>query len=298
MNAAAMTAGQAAMQTGYAFSRSILLDAMANCAPDQLTAWNCLRAATEPEILVVDGHFDHMHHVLEASQIPYARLADAKQFSAALRELPRTRAVLINCAKRFPADQVSQVARFVEAGGLLMTSDWALKNVIEPAFPNTIRHNGQKTNGNVFVDVELVGLRTPLLQTAFNAAGDTPKWWLEAASYPIERLSEGVEILMYSRQLKARYGNGSVMVAFPWGSGKVWHMISHAFLQQKGPSEPGWKKMTTMVFTTNMGTSLGVQKAVEEAERANPDFDGTVAAATTISTAAFLAPLLDLSKRK
>lgn len=292
MGAAAMSAGQAAMQTGYELSNAILTDAMSVHAPEQLEALNGLKKVEEPRILVVDGCFDHMHHLLEHSKIPHARVDGGHLLTAALAELPQTKWLLINCARDFPSHEVGRVARFVEDGGFLMTSDWALKNVVEAAFPNTIRHNGKQTGGNVFVDIELRGFKSRLLEAAFDAAGEAPKWWLETCSFPMQRLSKDIDILIYSPKLREKYGNGSIMVTFPWGAGRVYHMISHAFLQQKGPRGPGWKPMSTTSFTTSFGTTKATTVHVAKAEEEDPEFDGTVAAATTISTAAFLAPIL------
>ena len=42
-----------------------------------------------------------------------------------------------------------RIERFVRAGGLLYTTDWALKNVVEQVFPNTIKHNGMSTGDEV-----------------------------------------------------------------------------------------------------------------------------------------------------
>ncbi len=62
--------------------------------------------------------------------------------------------------------------------------------------------------------------------------GDEPAWWLEGSFYPICILEpERVEVLLSSRELKAKYGQAPVAVTFRYGE-DVFHMISHYFLQR------------------------------------------------------------------
>lgn len=62
---------------------------------------------------------------------------------------------------------------------------------------------------------------------------DDPVWWLEGSSYPIEILDkERIKILIYSEELKERYGEGNVAIYFTYGEGTIFHMISHYYLQR------------------------------------------------------------------
>ncbi len=44
-----------------------------------------------------------------------------------------------------PSAGVQRLERHVRAGGLLYTTDWALQNVVQKAFPRTIRATGGST---------------------------------------------------------------------------------------------------------------------------------------------------------
>lgn len=304
-----MNAGQAAMQTGYTLASSLIADVMVAEAPMQLQAWKAIQGTNVPQVLVVDGDYDQMHFILEAAKVPYARIPGGAHLSAALSELPNIRAILINCGHDFPQAEARRAAQFVEAGGLLVTTDWALKTVLEVAFPRTIAHNGRKTGSQEFVEIDRwksdalpAPSRNALAKLVENAP-ERPRWWLESQSFPIRRLSKAVEILLYSRQLKAAHGNGSVMVRFPHGEGWVYHMISHAFLQHRAPV--AWPQSpadaaaagSTVVYTQNLGASGATMKAYQAAQEANPEMDASVAANTAASLYLFLEPIIGATRQ-
>ena len=62
---------------------------------------------------------------------------------------------------------------------------------------------------------------------------DDPQWWLEGSSYPITVLDkEKVEVMVQSKEIKERHGEPAVFVSFDYGEGKIYHMISHFYLQR------------------------------------------------------------------
>jgi hypothetical protein len=290
------------MQTGYQLAVPLLQDVMAQDAPTQLARWKQLTHSdpSKPQVMVVDGNYDQMHYLLEASRIPYARLhlSDRHLLGAALTELPSIRALLINCASNFPEEAADRAAEFVKAGGLLVTSDWAITYVLERAFPGIIRHTGNRNPDDEFVNVAPYSPSDPnsrFLQKISDAAGQELIWWLEPGSLPFERLSDGVQILLYSTQLKERYGNGSVMVTFQYGAGRVVHMISHAHLQKR--KSKVWKIVNgadeVTRFTASMGGSPDTIATFTNAAMGNPQFDVSAAASAAASTAVFLSTLLN-----
>ena len=123
------------------------------------------------------------------------------------------------------------MASFVESGGFLFTTDWALKHIIEPAFPGYIKYNGRSTADEV-VRVEILSEEDPFLKSLIGE-NDDPQWWLEGSSYPIRVLDkENVEVLVKSKDIKQRYDDSAVFVSFDHGKGKIYHMISHFYLQR------------------------------------------------------------------
>lgn len=195
-----------------------------------------LREIKADDVLVVKGSYDHAEYVLEAAGTPHTVLSSAELKERALD--PR-QVVIVNCAGTCLADNLEgglnlQLREFVERGGYLITSDWALKELIEPVFPNRIKYNGISTSDDQ-VEVDQVnskkiytrGLENPELK---------PIWWLERSSYPIEIIDkEGVEVLLASSEMEDKYQSSPIAVKFNYGLGKVFHVTSHFYLQKSDP---------------------------------------------------------------
>jgi hypothetical protein len=139
--------------------------------------------------------------------------------------------IFVNCAGHFGPRELRKVRAFVEEGGFLFTTDWALKHVLEPAFPGFVEFNGRPTRDEV-VRVEILDREDPLLASLMGP-DDDPQWWLEGSSYPIHVLNTGkVKVILSSKELDERYGESAVFVTFQVGQGRIYHMISHFYLQR------------------------------------------------------------------
>lgn len=182
----------------------------------------------ENEVIVARGCYDFIERVFEKMEMPH-KVVDPSAFDA-FGPSPE-QIVFLNCPGKVPGDGVQNLVNFVEQGGFLFTTDWALKHVIEPGFPGTIRYNGRAT-GDEVVRVEIDAKEDPFLQSLISEEDD-PQWWLEGSSYPIEILEKDrVEVLVQSREVKDKYGESPVFTSFDYGKGKVYHMISHFYLQR------------------------------------------------------------------
>lgn len=180
------------------------------------------------DVIVVNGTYDHIHMVLESLKIPFASIGQHQLMQA---KLEPHQTIFVNCASDFPAEAARKLATFVSEGGQLITTDWALKNVIEVAFPNTIAYNNNPTSDEV-VRIEVLDKQDSVI-TGFLDEKSNPVWWLEGSSYPISVLNkEKVKVLIRSKELKERYGEEAVIVRFDHGKGTVYHMISHFYLQR------------------------------------------------------------------
>jgi len=178
------------------------------------------------DIVVVRGTYDHVEWVLEALGLPFVEI-EAHGLSEI--ELRPEQLLVVNCPGH--VGPVHRVRRFVEAGGSLFTTDWALCHVLEPAFPGLVAYNGRPT-GDTVVRVELAEHDNPFLRGVMEQ-GDDPLWWLEGSSYPIRVLDPArVRVLISSGELGDRWGEGAVAVTFRFGEGEVFHMISHYYLQR------------------------------------------------------------------
>ena len=111
-----------------------------------------LDSVTDSDIVCVRGTYDHIHLVLEAIGIPFAHISPADLLR---QEIKPEQTVYVNCPSSFPREAALRLRKFVEDGGQLITTDWALKHVLEVAFPGTVKYSGQAT-GDEVVSIEIV----------------------------------------------------------------------------------------------------------------------------------------------
>lgn len=187
-----------------------------------------LTAVEASDIVVVGGCYDHVEKVLDALEMPYTPLSGSQLGHVNLRP---EQLLVVNCPGNLNRRDVARIERFVAAGGSLFTTDWALRHVVEPAFPGTIAYNNRATGDDV-VRVEILDHDNPFLAGVMDE-GDDPQWWLEGSSYPVKVLDhDRVDVLMASREMEAKYGEAPIAVLFKHGSGEVFHMVSHYYLQR------------------------------------------------------------------
>jgi len=211
----------------YHVGGRISRERIARDAPDDHEA---LEAVERSDIVVVTDIYDHVEWVLDALDLPYTTVGTATVGHLALRP---DQLLVINCPGHIGSKGVDEVRRFVEEGGSLFTTDWALRHVIEPAFPGLVAYNDRPTADTV-VRVEITDHDNPFLKGVIEQ-GDDPVWWLEASSYPIRVLDPGrVDVLLRSPELAEQWGEAPVAITFRHGDagGEVFHMISHYFLQR------------------------------------------------------------------
>ncbi len=209
----------------YKFAASIVKEEMRRDAP--LTA-EALTEIIESDLVVVGGCYDHVERVLSALEVPFKKVSDQQLSDLKLNP---EQLLIINCPGNLPDFSLRQVAKFVESGGTLFTTDWALRNVIEQAFPGVIEYNDTPTGDDV-VRIQVLDSQSPYLQGVLDV-DDDPQWWLEGSSYPIRILDkEKVRVLITSKELGEKYGEEAVAVVFKHGDGEVFHMISHYYLQR------------------------------------------------------------------
>lgn len=193
-----------------------------------------LDAVKGRDVVVVQGGMDRIEQVLAAARIRHTVIAPEQ---IARHELTSSMILMVNCPGVMPAAAVKRIERFVRAGGLLYTTDWALKNVVEPAFPKTIRANGRETFDEV-VPVKVTRHDDALMSQLLLRKGGSPQWWLEGGSYPVRILDpERVEVLAQSEAMASRYGSSAVVVRFRHHDGEVIHVVSH-FYRQLGTQGP------------------------------------------------------------
>jgi hypothetical protein len=153
-------------------------------------------------------------------------------------DLNANQILMVNCPGNMPQAGLRRIEKFVRAGGLLYTTDWALLNVVQRIFPGTIAHNGVSTGDHV-TPVHVHSKHEDLMSNMLLKAGNEPQWWLEGGSYPIKILDrKKVQVLASSEQMKKQYGAAPVVVRFKWDDGEVIHVVSHFYrqVQTNGPA--------------------------------------------------------------
>ena len=205
-------------------------DAARRLVAEELSSYDAesLREVEDSDVVVVRGTYDRVEDVLRIVGIKHRVVAPEEV--GALRLHPE-QLLILNCPGEIGRRGVSNVRAFVEAGGSLFATDWALKHVLEPAFPGVVAYNKRPTADDV-VRIEVLDRENPYLEGMFHEGAD-PLWWLEGSSYPIRILDRSrVQVLLTSRELEQKYGEAPVGVTFPFGGGEVFHMISHYYLQR------------------------------------------------------------------
>jgi hypothetical protein len=251
-----------------------------------------LRETRSSEIVVVRGHYDQIERVLRATDVPHLVVEPVEVDRLDWAEL---QVLMVSCPGNLTPESVSRIAAWVRRGGYLVTTDWALKHVVEPAFPGTIRHNGQQTSDCV-VRVELQGAGDDPLLAGFLEDGREPLWWLEGSSYPIEIVNPArVRVLIRSREVGAQWGAEPVVVTFDEGEGTVLHMLSHLYLQR---SDVRGARDAQSAAASLMESAIGLSPAAADA--IGSELLGVNAASlkSAFTTAGLMAGAVVAQKRK
>ena len=213
------------MSTAYRVAQEMIKDKLKDVDEDMAAEFEELG---QSEVIVSKGVHDYIEQVFNGIGLKH-NLINPQQFEKI--DLDPDKIIFINCPGNVTSKGLRNLVTFVEKGGFLFTTDWALKHVIEPGFPGYIKYNNRPTNDEV-VRVDILAEEDPFLQSLIGP-NDDPQWWLEGSSYPIEILNhKEVDILIKSKEIEKKYGESAVFVTFDYGKGKIYHMISHFYLQR------------------------------------------------------------------
>ena len=212
-------------ERAYQAGARVARERMGAEAPADVEALSAVEAS---DIIVVRGVYDHVEVVLAALDLPHQAVDPEDLWTLSLGP---EQLLVVNCPGQVDRRSIVQIREFVGGGGSLFTTDWALRHVVEAAFPGVLAYNERPTADDV-VRMEVVDGDNRFLQGVMEP-GDDPQWWLEGSSYPIRILDPGrVRVLLASRQLAEQWGESPVAVVFTHGDGEVLHMISHYYLQR------------------------------------------------------------------
>ena len=213
------------MSTAYRVAQEMIKDKLKDVDEGMAAEFEELG---QSEVIVSTGVHDNIEQVFNGIGLKH-NLINPQQFEKI--DLDPDKIIFINCPGNVTSKGLRNLVTFVEKGGFLFTTDWALRHVIEPGFPGYIKYNNRPTSDEV-VRVDILAEEDPFLQSLIGP-NDDPQWWLEGSSYPIEILNhKEVDILIKSKEIEKKYGESAVFVTFDYGKGKIYHMISHFYLQR------------------------------------------------------------------
>ncbi len=201
---------------------------MEDDAKDDLAILNSIK---KEDVVVVFGQHDKVEVVLELANIPFTRIfpKDVKDF-----DFKPSQIVMVNCPGKFPPLDgnvpFEKLKKFVDDGGFLFTTDWALQYTLEGTAPGFLEAVRNETRDEV-MPIKVADLNSEFTKN-IAPAGATPSWW-EFFSFPMKVLNKDkVKIIVKSDKMKTVYGHEGIAAFFDYGKGKIIHTTAH-FLQQK-----------------------------------------------------------------
>jgi len=228
------------------------------------------------KILAVSGKYEKPKKVIEHM---YASLKKVIREKEIMREdLSQYDVILIGCpGSDIPNASHPKVRDFVMNGGWLITTDWAIRSIIENIFPGYIRWNHAKT-ADAVVACQIIEPNHPFLegvlseiqqskwqkQTAKKTKKSEFRWWLETRSFPIQIINhQAVRVLIGSWEIQNKWGESPVLVEFNYGKmgGRVIHMISHTHLQKGGAKgKYASALILTNILDEKISQKMGISK--------------------------------------
>ena len=204
-------------------------------------------------ILVVKGAWDHVEVVLKHLKIKHTALRAQELKDVGLNP---NQIVLVNCEGTMDKRTRERVRWFVNVGGYLMSTDWALTKAVGQTFPGYLKQSSKANTGNDVVVVEEASPGHPLTGGVFQDVAAL-KWWLEIQAFPIQvDWPERCEVLVDSRWMRQRYGTSPMAAVFRHGLGKVQHSVSHFYLQEEAMQDVREPRARMIFALDHLGLSL------------------------------------------
>jgi hypothetical protein len=116
-----------------------------------------------------------------------------------------------------------RLKKFVEDGGILITTSKCLESIIIDQFPGELAPEKEEIKGGAFKG-EIASLDHPMIRGATKKK--VLKFWVEDKSHPIKKVGLKIDEIAASKKLEKKHGAGTLIVAFPFGEGTIVHMLS------------------------------------------------------------------------
>ena len=149
--------GDAKMKRANDAASTVVRERMAQERPADAAL---LQSVESADIVVVSGQYDKVEDVLQTLKIKHTVVAPAQ---VGALKLNAKQLLIIDCPGNLDTAGIDRVRKFVNAGGYLYTTDWALLEVLQKAFPGYVEYNGQATQNDV-VEVQVKDSNDNLLK--------------------------------------------------------------------------------------------------------------------------------------
>ena len=233
---------------------------------DDVERWNkrAIEVLQKARILVTIGAWDHVERVLDHLNIPRTLLRAQELKDTGLNP---NQVLLVNCEGTQDKEGQERIRWFVNVGGYLMTTDWALINTLGPCFPGYLEKFQAASTGNDVVVVEETQPGHPWTQGIFERV-PALMWWLEIQAFPIVvAYPERCQVLVDSAEMRRKYGSSPLAATFRYGLGKVQHSVSHFFLQEQGWAMHTQPHDRSIFAAEHLGVPLSEIRRLNEAKR-------------------------------
>jgi len=229
------------------------------------------------KILAVEGRFEKPRKVIDHMYAAEHLTITPKEIMK--HNLNNYDVVLIGCpGDKIPHSAFPKISEYVTLnGGWLITTDWALKHIVETIFPGFIRWNGKRT-ADAVVACQIIEPNHPFLEGVLseiqqdkwqktstkNTKKSEFRWWLETKSFPIQVLNHNaVNVLISSWELQKKWGESPVLCFFDFGNagGRIIHLISHTHLQKGGAKgKYASALILTNILDEKVSQKMGISK--------------------------------------
>ena len=204
------------------------------------TAEGLETAVQELKKSAAEGNFDRVGITLSSLRLPYARVAP---YDLKPESFNRYRIVMWGCSEPMQPNKMRRLTpalrRFVQRGGHLYTTDWAVQQVLDAVAPKYLTTSGTQAKTKEVV-LEAVAPKDatdhPLLRGVLRPDVKT-KVWFEQAWFPASRgpsAPKSMKTLLVAPQLREVFQQDPMIaVTFPLGKGHVLHVVPMSY-QESG----------------------------------------------------------------
>jgi hypothetical protein len=173
-------------------------------------------------VLCIKGQWDHADKALENFGLPYLVIKGSELDA---EKISRAKVIIVNCGAEIERNRLQLLRDFVNRGGFVLSTDWALDSFTDKTFPGFIAWNKGINHHDIYraySNSMPPAMARGLVRHAF--------WKLDQESHLIKVLRpDAVKLLVSSKDLAREDPDGAGILAcqFNFGRGEVLHMVGH-----------------------------------------------------------------------